>query len=460
MRVIVVGGGIAGLVTAWRIADGARRREDPLEVLLLEAESHAGGHAWTTREDGFVVEAGPNGWLDRPREPHMREMIRELGLEGRLVEAREAAKRRFVLDGGRLRRAPDSPPTLIASDALSPLGKLRLLLEPWARPAVADREETVYEFACRRIGREAAERLVDAAVSGISAGDSRRLSVRAAFPLMVEMERDHGSLIRAMMALAKAGKSRLVGVEGGMSTLVDTLRARLAESARLGRPVVRIERMGERWSVVCEAGVSFDADRIVLALSAARASQLVKHVDAELAITLSGFPYAGLAMVALAYRVPDVGRSLDGYGYLVARKEGLDTLGVLWESSIFEGRAPEGFALLRVMMGGTRRPEVVGLEEAELVARARRELAAPLRLRAEPARAWVRRWPAAIAQYEVGHLARVAEARRLAARHGGLDLCGSSYDGASLSSAVRSGMEAAERVGGAREAAPSGVGVS
>ena len=150
-------------------------------------------------------------------------------------------------------------------------------------------------------------------------------------------------------------------------------------------------------------------------------------------------------MVALAYRVADIARPLDGYGYLVASSEGLDTLGVLWESSLWDGRAPEGHALLRVMMGGSRRPDVPALGEAELIARARRELSGPMGVTAEPVRSWVRRWPAGIAQYEIGHVARVTEARRLAVRHPGLDLCGSSYDGASFGSATLSGLSAADR---------------
>ena len=449
MRVVVIGGGIAGLSAAHRLL----RAGGSLETLLLEAAPRVGGHAWTTREDGFLVEGGPNAILERPNEPETRQMARELGIEPRLHEARASAKRRFVLRRGRLHRAPDSPPTVLTTSILSPLAKLRLVMEPWARRAPQGADETVQEFASRRIGREAAERLVDAAVAGISAGDSRRLSVRASFPMLVEMERDHGSLIRAMIARQRAARaggppamSKLVGFDGGMATLVDALAAELGPNLRTGRRVTRVSQMGNRWSVECEGGVAFDADRVLLALPASRAAQLVKQADTALSDLLAAVPYAGVAMVALAYRTPDVGRSLDGYGYLVDRHEGLDTLGVLWESSLFDGRAPDGLALLRVMMGGLRHPDAVARDEPELVQKARAELAGPMGVTAEPARTWVRRWPDSIAQYEIGHLERVAEARRLAARHPGLELCGSSYDGVSFGSSIRSGIAAADRI--------------
>ena len=198
MRVTVIGAGISGLSAAYWIDARMRARGRAADLTVLEAGERAGGNVHTLREDGFLVEAGPNGWLDR--EPAARALLSDLGLAPHVVTARPVARHRFIVRAGRLCRVPDSPPALVSSPALSPLGKLRLLFEPFAAGPPRDVEETVFEFARRRIGSEASEYLVDAAVSGISAGDSRRLSVRAAFPLMVEMEREHGSLIRAMIA--------------------------------------------------------------------------------------------------------------------------------------------------------------------------------------------------------------------------------------------------------------------
>jgi len=443
MKVAVVGAGITGLTAAFRLLEGARRIGRALELATLEADDQAGGHARTVREGGFLVEAGPNGFLDR--EPQTIELARTLGIESRLIEARPAARRRFVLHRGRLRRVPDSPLTLLGSDALSLPGKLRLLLEPLARAARDGIEESVHEFACRRIGREAAEVLVDAAVAGISAGDSRTLSVAAAFPLMVEMEREHGSLIRAMMARRRQRPPRLLSFDGGMETLIGALRTRLAGALRVGCRVRDLAREREGWRLRLEGGETLAADRVVLALPATRAAELLGSLDRELARILSAFPFAGLAVAGLAFRATDVG-GLDGYGYLVSRGERLDTLGVLWESSVFEGRAEPGTALMRVMLGGARRPEVAALPESELLERARRELGRVMGISAAPLRTWVWRWPRAISQYDIGHAARVAAARARVALHPGLELCGTSYDGVSFTAGVSSAAEAAGRI--------------
>ena len=404
MKVIVVGAGITGLTAAFHVLDHARRSGTELELTVLEGDARAGGHAQTLRGSEFIVETGPNGFLERSSDPCALDLVRRLGLESHLREARPAARRRFVYHRGRLRRVPSSPQSFVSSNVLSIRAKLRLLLEPWARAAAAGVEESVFEFARRRVGREAAEVLVDTAVSGISAGDSRRLSVASAFPLMLEMEREGGSLIRAMIA-----------------------------------------RRASQWSVQVADGSTLEADRLVLAVSAARAATLLDDFDPALARALDAIPFAGLAMVALAFRQADTG-PLDGYGYLVSRDEGLDTLGVVWESSVFEGRAPRGTGLLRVMLGGALRPDVHARPESALIETARREVAHVMGISAVPLETWVRRFPGAIAQYDLGHAVRVARVRSIAASHPGLVLCGTSYDGISFTSAMASAAQAAGRV--------------
>ncbi len=444
MRIVVIGAGITGLTCAAHLLEGTRAAGTDLTLDVLEARTRTGGHAWTVYEDGFLVEGGPNGYLDKEREPEPGRLVRMLGLESRVIEANPAARRRFILRGGKLRLVPDGPATLIKSDVLSAAGKLRLMMEPWARKAPAG-EESVFQFAERRIGREAAEVLVDAAVSGISAGDSRALSVASAFPIMKEMERDHGSLVRAMMARRGQKPARLVSFDGGMEVLIDALRDRCGASVRVGVAARGIAHDGGQWRVALEDGTAIAADRVVLALPAREATRLVDALDAELARTLAAFPYSSLAVVALAYRASDTG-PLDGYGYLIPAFENLQSIGVLWESSVFAGRAPEGHALLRIMIGGARRPEIASLEPEELERRAREELARVMGITAPPLRSWVRRWPHAIAQYDFGHADRLREARACAARHPGLELCGSSYDGIAFGASIASGAAAAHRI--------------
>lgn len=446
MHVVVIGAGITGLALAHRLTTRSGRDGRPLEVTVLEAADRPGGHANAIREDGFLVETGPNGFLDRAGEPQTRALVHELGLDAHLQPARPEAKRRYVLFGGRLRRVPDAPPTLFSTDLLTFGGKLRMALEPFASGPVEGAEETVWEFAARRAGREAADRLVDAAVSGISAGDSRELSVNAAFPVMVEMERQHGSLVRAMMKRPKGPRPTTYSFDGGLSILIQALAGPLGSRLRTSAAVASLEPTRGGWTVHLADGGSLSAGRVVLAVPAHRAAGIVRGFDDTLAAEMDTIPFAGLALVALAFRESDLPRPLDGYGYLVAREEKLDTLGVVWESSLFAGRTPPGMVLLRCMMGGVRRPNVATLPEDELVRRARAELARAMGLNAEPARVWVRRAPRAIAQYTRGHRLRVANLRARAAQHSGLDLAGTSYDGISFTGAVASAERWADAI--------------
>jgi oxygen-dependent protoporphyrinogen oxidase len=444
-RIVVAGGGITGLAVAFTLRQEAVRRGVAIDLTVLEAEAEPGGHARTIAEDGFLVERGPNGFLDRGEETMA--LVDELQLGSRLVEANPAARRRFILRGGTLRQVPESPPALIASDAIGWRGKLRLLREPWAAPP-PDRDETVFEFAERRLGREAAETFVDTAVAGISAGDSRLLSVKSQFPVLKEWEAAHGSLLKAMLARRKngAGRPRLLSFDRGLGTLTSALAARVNGLLRLKFPIARMEQDDREWRVYGVDGSIMRADRVVLALPAHRGAHVVAACNPQLSSAMAAVPYASLSVVALAYRAAAVARPLNGYGYLVTRSEDLSTLGVLWESSIFPGRAPKGMVLLRVMLGGARRPEVEAFEDDEVTAMATAEASRVLGLLGPPLRRWVFRWPSAIAQYTVGHDARMSVVRGLVARHRGLHLCGTGYDGVSFNDAIASARRTARTI--------------
>ncbi len=446
LRVVVVGAGISGLACAHRLGRRAGETGMPLELVVVEAQDRPGGHVHTVRERGFQVESGPNAFLDRSPEPVA--LLRELELGGALVEARPAAARRFILRGGRLRRVPDGLLSLLRTDALSPLGKARLLLEPWAKGPPRDHEETVDEFACRRVGAEAAAVLVDAAVAGISAGDSRILSLPAAFPVMERMEREHGSLVSALFAGRRAGTrpARLLSLTGGMGMAVEAIARQLGPALRTASPVRGIELAGSGWRVHAADGIAHDADRVVLALPGLAGARLFADLDREVAQTLAGTPFASVAVVALGVSATALPRVLDGYGYLVPRGEGQVTLGVVHESALFDGRAPAGAALLRIILGGPRDPAIAARSDAELVLLARRELARVVGDVGEPLGVWTFRWPHAIAQYVRGHRERTARARARLERHPGLYLCGTSYDGISFGSAVAAGRALADRL--------------
>jgi oxygen-dependent protoporphyrinogen oxidase len=444
-RVVVVGGGISGLTLAFTLQEDARRLGAPLSLTVLEAAPRAGGHICSTQAGGFLVESGPNGFLNR--EPHALALVDALGLQSRLVEARAESRTRYIVRGGRLCAVPSGPASLLTSSALSWPGKLRLLREPFAVGPPPGVEESVYEFAARRIGAEAAEMLVDAAVAGISAGDSRALSAEAQFPQMVEMERDHGSLLKAMLKAPKSSTPRrLLSFDRGMGVLVDALAERLGPSLQVGRPVQALRRTGDVWRLTCPGGAALEAEQVVLTAPAWASAAMLRDAAPDLAAAFGAVTYAGLTVVGLGYATSDIPRALDGYGYLVTRPEALATLGVVWESSLFPGRAAPGTALLRVFLGGTRRPEMAAASPEHAVSVARQELRRVMGVTNEPRHVSVAAWPRSIAQYTLGHARRQHEMHDILDGYPGLHVAGTAFDGVSFNHAVKKGRLTARRL--------------
>lgn len=405
MRIAVLGAGIAGLTTAHHLAGHH-------EVVVFEARDHPGGNIRTEEVAGCRVEWGPNGFLDN--EPATLELVRELGLENRLVHARQEAARRFLWRDGRLRLLPTSPPAFLRSDCLPWRARCRALLEPFIRrPAAGTDEESVHDFALRRLGRGAAEILVDAMVTGIFAGDPRRLSLADAFPRLAAMEREHGSLLKGAMRGGLGRHGTLTSFDRGMEVLIEALADRL--DVRTGSTLERLPT---------------GFDRIICTIPAQRAALLV---DEPLADCLQRIPSAPIAVLALIFRTPLP--VPEAFGFLVPHGQGLRILGTLYDSSIFPVRAPEGFRLFRVLIGGRRDPEAVTLGDEELLAIAARDLHRAWGTFPDPHAVHVIRHPLGIAQYEQGHGALLAEIERLAPPQ--LRFAGSWYRGVALNACIR-----------------------
>jgi protoporphyrinogen/coproporphyrinogen III oxidase len=468
-RVVVVGGGITGLATALHLRDRSAEVRAGLEVVVLEAGDRPGGNVRTDRTEGFLIEEGPNGFLDNV--PATLELVRRLGLEGQLQRADDTAAVRFLYRHGRLHRLPTGPIGFLRSPVLSIRGRLRVLTEPFARPRPEGRDESVYDFAARRIGSEAAAVLVDAMVSGVFAGNVHELSLRSAFPRMAALEQEHGSLVRAMLAGLRARRSArkraqpatdagddashltraggpagpggtLTSFRSGLDTLVQGLARSVGDDLRLRSRVIGIRSRQHdpgpaaaagaprAWQVDLATGDALDADAVVVAVPAPRAVPLVEAMDPALGLALADIRTAGLSVVALGYQAADV--PVRGFGFLVPRGTGPRILGCLWDSSIFPGRAPEGRVLLRAMIGGAYDPAAVTLEDAALLRQVRADLEITMGARAEPVLTRIYRWPLGIAQYTVGHAERLS---RIHARLGalpGLWVAGSSFYGVSM----------------------------
>jgi oxygen-dependent protoporphyrinogen oxidase len=457
MRVVVVGGGISGLALAYRIEQAGA------EVVVLERRDRVGGTIDSVRRDGFLVEAGPNGFFDTT--PATRRLCEELGIASRLVPASEAAgKNRYLFLDGKLQALPSGLFSFLTSRVLSWRGKLALLRERFRPPRKEEGDESVDAFARRRAGDEVADVLADSFISGIIAGDSKLLSVQSAFPRLATLERDHGSVMRGMAvtrrqkrAEAKArgeappGRARTWSFPEGLGLLTDTLAGRLRQPPRTGVAVRSLsrrenaDRPSPRWEVSAE-GESWQADAVVLTCPAYGQAEILRGVDEELAGKVGEIPYNRLAVVALGYRAGDVPRPLDGFGYLTPGRAGRDVLGVQWCSTIFPDRAPAGMVLLRAICGGWFRPEVVDWEDDKLLEAVRAELRAALGITAAPVFHHVVRWHRAIPQYHLGHAERLGWIDERLARHPGLFLGGNSYRGVALNDCVEQAGVLARRV--------------
>lgn len=442
-RVAIVGAGISGLATARALVTRAPR----VEVLVLEGGRRVGGNIRTEHIDGFVCESGPDGFLDNA--PATLQLVRELGLESRLQRSNDAARRRFIFHNRRLREVPTSAFGLATTGLLSPGGKVRLALEPVARRRQQD-DESIHEFASRRIGEEAASILVDAMVSGIFAGDSRHLSLAACFPRMRELEDRHGSLFRALFAMRHqrrgdtpgAPAGRLTSFVGGMTELVDGLAGALDGVVRTDSPALQVQTVwsgvGRHHYIVATPHGSIHADAVVLAGPASVSAQLLAGSDDQLAGLLAGIPTAPLAVVSLGFDACALGKRslLDGFGFLVPRRQGIRILGALCETTIYPNRAPSGKVLVRVMIGGACDPDAVVLDDVQLRRTVLRDLAAAIGIATEPEFIHIVRHTRGIPQFVTGHLARMQQIDARLEEHQGLHLAGNSYRSPSVNACI------------------------
>ncbi len=470
-RIVVVGGGIAGLAAAHRLlepADGP-----PPVVTLLEAAARLGGVIETGRRDGFLVEGGPDSFITE--KPWGLDLCRRLGLDGALLRTNETHRRVYVVRAGRLEVVPEGFALLapvrvlpfLATPIFSWRGKLRMMAEPFVSARAGDEDESLGSFVRRRMGREALERLVEPMVAGIYTADPDVLSLKATFPRFLAMEREHGSVTRGLRARAKAARrARAASAEGaaagvryslfvtppdGMGAIVDALVARLGGAAlRTGCAAEAVEPGGPEapWRVRTAGGETVPADGVCLALPAHASARLLRGADAALADLLDGIPYASTAVVNVACRREDVPHPLDGFGFVSPFAEGRELVGCTFSSVKFAGRAPEGSVLLRAFVGGARRPELAERDDAAMEASVLREFRELIGLEAPPLWTSVRRWPRALSQFPVGHLDRLAAiAERLRALPG-LALAGNGYEGGGVPDSIRSGERAAESLRG------------
>ncbi len=448
--VVIVGGGISGLATAWFLHKQGRA------VRLLEAGQRPGGVIDSEESDGFLVERGPNSTLQKPgtADDALGRLIAGAGLEDRLVEAGAAGRKRYVLRAGRLQALPASPPAFLGTKLFTWRAKLRLLAEPFIGRAAE--EETIARFVERRLGREFLDYAVEPFISGVYAGDPTKLSVRAAVPRIYELERTYGSLIRGAIALGKAAKGagapagRMISFDRGMSALPQAVAEALPKGAcRMGCRVVALRRTAEGWDLHWEGREESGVERsrtLVLALPAPATARLMAPLSPQVAEILETIPYAPIVGLGLGYERDQVRHPLDGFGFLAPRREGMRVLGGLFSSSLFARRAPDGKVLATAFIGGTTDPGAVALGDKELLDRVTADLARALGIRGAPGFVRINRYERAIPQYTLGHLERLAALDKAVEALPGLFLQASWRGGVSVADCIRNGEALAHRI--------------
>ncbi len=465
-----MGGGIAGLATAFALQEMAGESGLSLTCTLIDADPHWGGKIVTHRVGELLIEAGPDSFLTQ--KPWALELCAKLGVSDRLMNTNESEKKAFVFSRGRLRELPEGLVVIVPSKLgpflksglVSGPGMVRMALDlvlPAGQPA---EDESLAAFFSRRLGREAFDRLIEPLMAGIYAGDGKQMSLRATFPRFHDLEQRHGSLIRGILAGRNAGRpatgpgtptrSMFVTLRGGLGTLVDTLVAKVkAGGATLmaGQKVTTLRvqadsrgRQGYELRLASDAVLSVDA--AVLATPAYVTADLVRSLSPDGADLLSRIPYASTATVSLAYERAAVGSSVTGFGFVVPRVEGRALLAATWSSLKWDHRAPASKVLVRCYLGGVGRETMLNGDDDTLVQVVRRELLSMAGVSAEPLYTEVNRWPLGMPQYTLGHLERLTKIEKALGEHEGLYVTGAGYRGIGIPDCIKDGTETARRV--------------
>jgi len=457
-RVVIIGAGISGLVCAYRLT---KLGMDPL---VLERSQKVGGVIQSESIDGYLIERGPNSSQGTVE---LLQLVEELGITDQLVEGDPKAPA-FVYFRGKLHPVPSGPGAFLSSKLLTVGGKLRIFKEPFVSARNSDSEESVAAFVRRRIGNQAADRLVAPFVAGIYAGDSERLSVQAAFPRLANLEANYGGLFRGM--LAKAGEARrakkdtasvvtkaapaprrLCSFRNGMATLPKTLAQNLGENLLTGCDGLEVKRdpsklgfnltfkhKGDQHHISC--------NHLIIATPATTAALLTESFSPELSQLLNAVEYPPLSTVCVAYDASVIDADLRGFGFLVPPSEELEILGCVWNSSLFAGRAPKAKVLLTVFVGGARNPGAASAPDAELASTVHRDLQRVLGISSDPQIIAITRYERSIPQYNIGHFARVNRIDELVRGLGNVRLVGNYLHGVSTGDCIKQADHVAKEI--------------
>lgn len=433
-KIGIIGGGISGLTTAYLL------KKKGFAVMVFERSEKTGGNVQTIQKDGYTVEQGPNSLLKSPR---LVDLVKLLNLESKVIAADEAAKKRYILSGGKLEAMG---PKSFVNGYFSLKTVLSLIREPFVR-SKSPENESVAQFVSRRISAEFLDKAIDPFVSGVYAGDPNNLSMRSAFPKLFEMERDFGSLImgtfRRKTEKPDPNFPRTFSFHGGLKTLIDALAKEIGDGIKLSASVSEIEETADGKFRVNKQ----EFDSVVISTPAFVAAELVKSRDENLAKLLSEVNYPQVAVVVLGFKSEKIKKELDGFGFLIPSKEKRPILGTLFHSAVFPERSPDGFQLLMTFVGGVRAGDKLDEKsDDKLKAMVLEQLGEILGVAGEPDFVHIKRWKRAIPQYRVGYEAVTETVADFEKKNRGVYFCSNFYRGISMSDCVKNAFETADNI--------------
>lgn len=441
-RIGIIGSGITALARAWELT---RQGHD---CTVLEHSPQIGGAIQSHRENAYLAEEGPNSiQVNSPKVDAFLASIPGIGT--RELEANAAAKKRYIVRGGKLHAVPMNPWQAMTTQLWSVGGRLRVLKEPFVKPVAPDTEESAADFVRRRLGDELYKYAINPLIGGIYAGDPEQLSLRYAFAKLYALEQNHGGLIRGAVAKMRAAKQknapkfkkRIISFKDGLTELPQLLSKALGERVQTNVSIESIQQDKERWTIEWN-GQSQTFDEIILTLPAHALSQLPFPEDMCGAfVPLEAIDYPPVSVLSLAFKRDDIAHPLDGFGALVPECEQRNILGVLFPSSLFPGRAPEDEVLLTAFVGGERQPKLATADTGRLKAIVLDELRQLLGLRGEPTFIHHRHWPRAIPQYKLGYGAFLEQMDQIETNFPGLKLAGNYRTGISLTYCIENAMQ-------------------
>jgi oxygen-dependent protoporphyrinogen oxidase len=443
--IAVVGAGVAGLTAAYRL------KRKGFRVVVYEASERTGGVIRTERRDGYLAELGPNS-MNSVGGP-VAELFTQLGLDASRIEAQREAKKRYIVRKGKLVALPMSPSQLLTTRLLSNGAKLAIFGEPMVEPGDSPMEESVATFVRRRFNQEVLDYIANPFVGGIFAGDPEQLSARHALPRLHDLEHTHGSVMKALGQMLREGRGpgpgspALVSFAGGLQEIPDALARELHPELRLKAPVTQIRSGPKGWTVSAAYQASELYDGVVYAAPAHRADEVdLAFEGGDRVKTLGSIDHPAVAVLVLGFRREEVAHKLDGFGFLVPDVERRNVLGVIFSSTVFPGRAPDGHVLLTAFVGGVRNPDLANADLSTLTARVLDDLRLLLGVRGEPTFRTFHLWPKAIPQYALSY-SRFKEIMDDAERRNpGLALTGSYREGVALGEVISAAGQAAERI--------------